>query len=63
MTAERRIDVLGFGRGKENVAEIKGADFDHFVSKRALKGRVLPDKVKKPHGLAVPQTPAEAGGA
>jgi topoisomerase-4 subunit A len=63
VTAERRIDVLGFGRGKENVAEIKGADFDHFVSKRALKGRVLPDKVKKPHGLAVPQTPAEAGGA
>jgi topoisomerase-4 subunit A len=63
VTAERRVDVHGFGRGKENVAEIKGADFDHFVSKRALKGRVLPDKVKKPHGLVVPQKPVESGGA
>jgi topoisomerase-4 subunit A len=50
---ERGVEVLGFGRGRENVVEIKGQDFEHFVSKRALKGRVLPDKVKKPSGLRV----------
>ena len=63
VTAERRVDVLGFGRGKENQAEIKGAEFDHFVSKRALKGRVLPDRVKKPHALVVPPRPGEQGTA
>jgi len=51
---ERRVEVVGFGRGRENVAEIKGADFARYLSKRALKGRVLPDKVKKPLALRVP---------
>jgi topoisomerase-4 subunit A len=60
VTREKNIEVMGFGRGRENVAEIKGKDFEHYVSKRALKGRVLPDKVKKPHTLGVPIKP-EAG--
>jgi topoisomerase-4 subunit A len=53
VTREKGVEVLGFGRGRENVVEIKGKEFEHFVSKRALKGRVLPDKVKKPSGLRV----------
>jgi topoisomerase-4 subunit A len=53
VTREKGIEVQGFGRGRENAVEIKGKDFEHFVSKRALKGRVLPDKVKKPSGLRV----------
>ena len=57
---ERAIEVLGIGRGRENAVEIKGKEFDHFVSKRALKGRVLPDKVKKPLGLRVPPKPESA---
>jgi topoisomerase-4 subunit A len=48
VTREKRVEVTGTGRGgKENTIEIKGAEFTHYVSKRALKGRVLPDKVKK----------------
>jgi topoisomerase-4 subunit A len=54
VTRDRSIEVRGVGRGRENEIEIKGKDFDHFVSKRALKGRVLPDKVKKPVALRVP---------
>jgi topoisomerase-4 subunit A len=55
VTAERRVEVSGAGRGgKHNTVEIKGAEFGHFVSKRALKGRVLPEKVKKPAALRVP---------
>jgi topoisomerase-4 subunit A len=53
VTRERGVEVLGFGRGRENAVEIKGKEFEHFVSKRALKGRVLPDKVKKPLALRV----------
>jgi topoisomerase-4 subunit A len=60
VTREHRVEVLGFGRGRENVAEIKGADFARYLSKRALKGRVLPDKVKKPHTLRVPEPPQPA---
>jgi topoisomerase-4 subunit A len=60
VTAEKRVEVAGAGRGgKEGVAEIKGADFGHYVSKRALKGRVLPEKVKKPAAVRVPPKPAE----
>jgi topoisomerase-4 subunit A len=60
VTAEKRVEVTGTGRGgKEAVAEIKGAEFGHYVSKRALKGRVLPEKVKKPSALRVPPRPAE----
>jgi topoisomerase-4 subunit A len=58
VTAERRVEVSGAGRGgKDNTVEIKGAEFGHFVSKRALKGRVLPEKVKKPAALRVPAKP------
>ncbi len=59
VTPARQVEILGFGRGKENRVEIKGADFDHFVSRRALKGRVLPDKVKKPRAIVVPPRPGE----
>jgi topoisomerase-4 subunit A len=59
VTAERRVEVSGAGRGgKDNTVEIRGAEFGHFVSKRALKGRVLPEKVKKPAALRVPAKPA-----
>jgi topoisomerase-4 subunit A len=51
VTRDARVDVAGFGRGRENVVEIAGAEFARYVSKRALKGRVLPDKVKKPLAL------------
>jgi len=51
VTREQRISVAGFGRGRENTVEIEGKDFLHYVSKRALKGRVLPEKVKKPLAL------------
>jgi len=55
VTAEKRVEVAGTGRGgKDNVVEIKGAEFGHFVSKRALKGRVLPEKVKKPSAVRLP---------
>jgi topoisomerase-4 subunit A len=54
VTGDKRVEVVGFGRGKENVAEIKGADFGGYVSRRALKGRVLPDKVKKPSAVRLP---------
>jgi len=54
VTPHNAIEVAGFGRGRENVVEIKGKDLDHYLSRRALKGRVLPDKVKKPHGLRLP---------
>lgn len=57
VTREQHVEVLGFGRGRENVAEIKGALFARHLSKRALKGRVLPDKVKKPLALRVPAEP------
>jgi topoisomerase IV subunit A len=60
VTREKQVEVLGFGRGRENVAEIKGADFARYLSKRALKGRVLPDKVKKPLALRVPAKPEPA---
>jgi len=60
VTREKQVEVLGFGRGRENVAEIKGADFARYLSKRALKGRVLPDKVKKPLALRAQAEP-EAG--
>jgi hypothetical protein len=53
VTRERSVAVTGFGRGRENEVEIAGKDFAHYVSKRGLKGRVLPDKVKKPLGLRV----------
>jgi topoisomerase-4 subunit A len=60
VTAEKRVEVFGTGRGgKDGVAEIKGAEFGHYVSKRALKGRVLPEKVKKPLGLRIPPKSAE----
>jgi topoisomerase-4 subunit A len=54
---ENEVEVLGFGRGRENAVEIAGADFARYVSKRALKGRVLPDRVKKPLALRVPAKP------
>ncbi len=57
VTREQHVEVLGFGRGRENVAEIKGAHFARHLSKRALKGRVLPDKVKKPLALRVRAEP------
>ncbi|MGH8682480.1 MAG: DNA topoisomerase IV subunit A [Burkholderiales bacterium] len=57
VTREQHVEVLGFGRGRENVAEIKGAHFARHLSKRALKGRVLPDKVKKPLALRVRAAP------
>jgi topoisomerase-4 subunit A len=53
VTRERAVEVAGFGRGRDNTVEIAGKDFAHYVSKRALKGRVLPDKVKKPRALRV----------
>lgn len=53
VTRARAVVVAGFGRGRENEAEIAGKDFAHYVSKRGLKGRVLPEKVKKPHALRV----------
>jgi topoisomerase-4 subunit A len=55
VTREQHVEVQGFGRGRESVAEIKGAHFARHLSKRALKGRVLPDKVKKPLALRVPE--------
>jgi topoisomerase-4 subunit A len=59
VAAERRVEVSGAGRGgRDNTVEIRGAEFGHFVSKRALKGRVLPEKVKKPAALRVPAKPA-----
>jgi topoisomerase-4 subunit A len=57
VTRERHVEVLGFGRGRENGVEIKGADFARYLSKRALKGRVLPDRVKKPLTLRLPVQP------
>jgi topoisomerase-4 subunit A len=60
VTRAQHVEVLGFGRGRENAAEIKGADFARYLSKRALKGRVLPDKVKKPHTLRLPEPPKPA---
>ncbi|MGH8696257.1 MAG: DNA topoisomerase IV subunit A [Burkholderiales bacterium] len=60
VTREQHVEVLGFGRGRENVAEIKGAHFARHLSKRALKGRVLPDKVKKPLALRVRAAPEPA---
>ena len=57
VTREQHVEVLGFGRGRENVAEIKGAHFARHLSKRALKGRVLPDKVKKPLALRLRAEP------
>ena len=51
VTREKRIEVSGVGRGRENTVEIAGAEFKHYLSKRALKGRTLPDKVKKPTAL------------
>jgi topoisomerase-4 subunit A len=53
VTRERAVELSGFGRGRDNVVEIAGKDFAHYVSKRALKGRVLPEKVKKPRALRV----------
>ncbi len=53
VTRDKAVEVTGFGRGRENTVEVAGKDFGHYVSKRALKGRVLPDKVKKPAGLRV----------
>jgi topoisomerase-4 subunit A len=62
VTSDKRVEVVGFGRGKESVAEIKGSDFTGYVSRRALKGRVLPDKVKKPSAVRPPaaETPGKA---
>jgi topoisomerase-4 subunit A len=60
VTRESHVEVLGFGRGRENAAEIKGPDFARYLSKRALKGRVLPDKVKKPLALRVPKPEPDA---
>jgi hypothetical protein len=54
VAGEKRVEVVGIGRGKEHVAEIKGADFAAYVSRRALKGRALPDKVRKPSAVRVP---------
>jgi topoisomerase-4 subunit A len=54
VTQEMAIGVVGFGRGRENAVEIKGRDLEHYLSRRALKGRALPDKVRKPLGLRLP---------
>ena len=60
VTREPQVEVLGFGRGGENVVEISGPAFARYVSTRALKGRVLPDKVKQPLALRVPAKPDAA---
>jgi topoisomerase-4 subunit A len=51
------VTVSGIGRGgKEKALEIKGEKLRHHVGHRARKGRVLPEKLKPPLGLAVPPT-------
>ena len=56
VTAEKRVEVSGTGRGgKDNVVEIKGAELRSLRRPSArCKGRVLPEKVKKPSGVGVP---------
>jgi topoisomerase-4 subunit A len=49
------VTVSGIGRGgKEKALEIKGEKLRHHVGHRARMGRVLPEKLKAPMGLAVP---------
>jgi topoisomerase-4 subunit A len=49
------VTVSGIGRGgKEKLLEIKGEKLRHHVGHRARTGRVLPEKLKPPTGLAVP---------
>jgi topoisomerase-4 subunit A len=49
------VTVSGIGRGgKEKTLEIKGEKLRHHVGHRARMGRVLPEKLKPPMGLAVP---------
>ncbi len=49
------VTVSGIGRGgKEKALEIKGEKLRHHVGHRARMGRVLPEKLKSPMGLAIP---------
>ena len=45
VTRSRSITILGAARGKPRELTLSGAKFDHYVGHRALKGRVLPDKL------------------
>jgi topoisomerase IV subunit A len=50
VTGKAEILVAGIARGKPSELRLAGAAFQHFVGRRGLKGRVLPNKFQ-PQGL------------
>jgi topoisomerase-4 subunit A len=58
VTNQPAIVVTGVGRGgKYKEVLVQGKELGHYAGHRALKGRVLPDKLK-PHGIKTPPKPA-----
>jgi topoisomerase-4 subunit A len=58
VTSQPVVIVMGVGRGaKYKELQIEGKELGHYTGHRALKGRVLPDKLK-PHGIKTPPKPA-----
>jgi topoisomerase-4 subunit A len=54
VTNQPSLIVLGVGRGgKFKEVPVQGKALGHYAGHRALKGRVLPDKLK-PHGIKTP---------
>jgi topoisomerase-4 subunit A len=52
------LTVLGVGRaGKEREIDLKAKDLGHYAASRALRGRILPEKMK-PTGLRTHPKPA-----
>jgi len=45
VTAGREVTVIGSSRGRPRELRLSGAGFQHYAARRALKGRVLPDKL------------------
>jgi topoisomerase-4 subunit A len=59
VTNQPSVIVTGVGRGgKFRELPVQGKELGHYAGHRALKGRVLPDKLK-PHGIKTPPKPAE----
>jgi topoisomerase-4 subunit A len=57
VTSRPAVIVMGAGRGgKYKELPIEGKELGHYTGHRALKGRVLPDKLK-PHGIKAPPKP------
>jgi topoisomerase-4 subunit A len=58
VTNQPSVIVMGVGRGgKYKEVTVERKELGHYAGHRALKGRVLPDKLK-PHGVKTPPKPA-----